>query len=181
MNRWLIYYNKYINYYAIHSKQYNYYCDTFSVSLNFQTPDRQMQLFRGKFKDNGSCGYLLKPSFLTDPNTSFNPRAESFPEVWGQAVTMQVKLYNIINTMQVKLYHSINTRQVKLYHSINTRQVKLYHSVNTMQVKLYHSVNTMQVKLYHSIYTMQVKPYHSVNTMQVKLYHSICTMQVKLY
>ncbi|KAF6038588.1 PLCD3 [Bugula neritina] len=60
------------------------------VSLNFQTPDRQMQLFRGKFKDNGSCGYLLKPSFLTDTNTSFNPRAESFPEVWGQAVTMQI-------------------------------------------------------------------------------------------
>lgn len=48
-----------------------------------------MQVYRGKFKDNGGCGYILKPSFMTDPNTTFNPKGP-FPDNWGKAVKIEV-------------------------------------------------------------------------------------------
>ncbi|XP_058708814.1 1-phosphatidylinositol 4,5-bisphosphate phosphodiesterase zeta-1-like [Poecile atricapillus] len=44
------------------------------VALNFQTPGTQMELQDGKFLDNGGCGYVLKPVFLRDRNTTFTPR-----------------------------------------------------------------------------------------------------------
>ncbi|XP_067931540.1 1-phosphatidylinositol 4,5-bisphosphate phosphodiesterase delta-1-like [Watersipora subatra] len=59
------------------------------VSLNFQTSDRAMQIYRGKFKDNGSCGYILKPEFMRKSIT-FNPRAGAFPESWGRLYTIKV-------------------------------------------------------------------------------------------
>lgn len=34
------------------------------VALNYQTPDKPMQLNQAKFRDNGNCGYLLKPEFM---------------------------------------------------------------------------------------------------------------------
>ncbi|XP_074794312.1 1-phosphatidylinositol 4,5-bisphosphate phosphodiesterase zeta-1 [Natator depressus] len=43
------------------------------VALNFQTPGLQMELQNGKFMDNGGCGYLLKPEFMRDSTTQFNP------------------------------------------------------------------------------------------------------------
>ncbi|CAM4468375.1 unnamed protein product [Caretta caretta] len=43
------------------------------VALNFQTPGLQMELQNGKFMDNGGCGYLLKPEFMRDSATQFNP------------------------------------------------------------------------------------------------------------
>lgn len=37
------------------------------IALNYQTPDKPMQLNQAKFRDNGACGYILKPRFmLTD-------------------------------------------------------------------------------------------------------------------
>ncbi|KAJ7400539.1 hypothetical protein BTVI_104475 [Pitangus sulphuratus] len=45
-----------------------------SVALNFQTPGIQMELQDGKFLDNGGCGYILKPEFLRDRNTTFTPK-----------------------------------------------------------------------------------------------------------
>ncbi|KAM7055789.1 1-phosphatidylinositol 4,5-bisphosphate phosphodiesterase zeta-1 [Acridotheres tristis] len=44
------------------------------VALNFQTLGPQMELQDGKFLDNGGCGYVLKPGFLRDPNSTFTPR-----------------------------------------------------------------------------------------------------------
>ncbi|XP_064277466.1 1-phosphatidylinositol 4,5-bisphosphate phosphodiesterase zeta-1 isoform X1 [Passer domesticus] len=44
------------------------------VALNFQTPGTHMELQEGKFLDNGGCGYVLKPEFLRDRNTTFTPR-----------------------------------------------------------------------------------------------------------
>ncbi|XP_050180481.1 1-phosphatidylinositol 4,5-bisphosphate phosphodiesterase zeta-1 isoform X2 [Myiozetetes cayanensis] len=44
------------------------------VALNFQTPGTQMELQDGKFLDNGGCGYILKPEFLRDRNTTFTPK-----------------------------------------------------------------------------------------------------------
>ncbi|XP_046895028.1 LOW QUALITY PROTEIN: 1-phosphatidylinositol 4,5-bisphosphate phosphodiesterase delta-3-A [Hypomesus transpacificus] len=43
------------------------------VALNFQTPGEQMDLNQGRFLPNGRCGYVLKPSFLCSPTTTFNP------------------------------------------------------------------------------------------------------------
>lgn len=41
------------------------------VALNYQTPDKPMQLNTGKFKENGGCGFVLRPEFMfTD---GFNP------------------------------------------------------------------------------------------------------------
>ncbi|KAM7382292.1 hypothetical protein PAMA_012919 [Pampus argenteus] len=43
------------------------------VALNFQTPGEQMDLNQGKFLQNGQCGYILKPHFMCQPETTFNP------------------------------------------------------------------------------------------------------------
>ncbi|CAF1230912.1 unnamed protein product [Adineta ricciae] len=44
------------------------------VALNYQSDDRSMQLCYGKFLDNGSCGYVLKPNYLLQIEKSkFNP------------------------------------------------------------------------------------------------------------
>lgn len=49
------------------------------VALNYQTGDKPMQLNQAKFRDNGNCGYLLKPDFMfrdefdpTDKGTLIN-------------------------------------------------------------------------------------------------------------
>ncbi|XP_066996227.2 1-phosphatidylinositol 4,5-bisphosphate phosphodiesterase gamma-1 [Anabrus simplex] len=34
------------------------------VALNYQTPDKAMQLNQAKFRENGNCGYLLRPDFM---------------------------------------------------------------------------------------------------------------------
>ncbi|XP_037703417.1 1-phosphatidylinositol 4,5-bisphosphate phosphodiesterase zeta-1 [Choloepus didactylus] len=43
------------------------------VALNFQTPGLPMDLQNGKFLDNGGSGYILKPQFLRDGKSNFNP------------------------------------------------------------------------------------------------------------
>ncbi|XP_027145277.1 1-phosphatidylinositol 4,5-bisphosphate phosphodiesterase delta-3-A [Larimichthys crocea] len=43
------------------------------VALNFQTPGEQMDLNHGRFLQNGQCGYVLKPPFMCQPGTTFNP------------------------------------------------------------------------------------------------------------
>lgn len=43
------------------------------VALNFQTPGEQMDLNQGRFLQNGECGYILKPAFLCQPDSTFNP------------------------------------------------------------------------------------------------------------
>jgi len=48
------------------------------VALNYQTSGVPMQVNIGKFRDNGGCGYLLKPQFLRDPTASFNPHTGPF-------------------------------------------------------------------------------------------------------
>lgn len=43
------------------------------VALNHQTRSVPVQLHHGKFRQNGKAGYVLKPSFLRDAGTSFDP------------------------------------------------------------------------------------------------------------
>ncbi|NXE46607.1 PLCD4 phosphodiesterase, partial [Casuarius casuarius] len=49
------------------------------VALNFQTAGAEMDLCDGLFSQNGRCGYVLKPSFMRDEGTLFNP---SDPSSW---------------------------------------------------------------------------------------------------
>ncbi|KAL6094733.1 plcd3 [Pungitius sinensis] len=43
------------------------------VALNFQTHGEQMDLNEGRFLQNSQCGYTLKPAFMCEPDTTFNP------------------------------------------------------------------------------------------------------------
>lgn len=46
------------------------------AALNYQTGDKPMQLNQAKFRENGNCGYLLKPDFMFHDNydpTDKNP------------------------------------------------------------------------------------------------------------
>lgn len=41
------------------------------IALNYQTPDKPMQLNQAKFRDNGACGFILKPRIMR--NETFDP------------------------------------------------------------------------------------------------------------
>ncbi|CAM9286189.1 unnamed protein product [Lampetra fluviatilis] len=43
------------------------------VALNFQTAGREMDLNDGKFRQNGGCGYILKPSVTRNRESLFDP------------------------------------------------------------------------------------------------------------
>ncbi|KAL1501701.1 hypothetical protein ABEB36_006983 [Hypothenemus hampei] len=59
----------------IDSSNYNpinmWNCGSQMVALNYQTGDKPMQLNQAKFRDNGACGYLLKPEFMN--RAEFDP------------------------------------------------------------------------------------------------------------
>jgi hypothetical protein len=42
----------------------------YAVALNFQTPGLMMDLYDGKFRQNGGCGYVLKPAMMRQPGFS---------------------------------------------------------------------------------------------------------------
>ncbi|XP_032841190.2 1-phosphatidylinositol 4,5-bisphosphate phosphodiesterase delta-4 isoform X2 [Tyto alba] len=48
-------------------------CHLLPVALNFQTAGTEMDLCDGLFSQNGGCGYVLKPPFMRDEETLFNP------------------------------------------------------------------------------------------------------------
>ncbi|XP_069761271.1 1-phosphatidylinositol 4,5-bisphosphate phosphodiesterase delta-3-like isoform X2 [Narcine bancroftii] len=43
------------------------------VALNFQKPGMEMDLNKGKFRQNGRSGYILKPIFMRDRSIHFDP------------------------------------------------------------------------------------------------------------
>lgn len=45
------------------------------MALNFQTPGAEMDLNDGRFLVNGQCGYVLKPAFLRNSQSTFDPEA----------------------------------------------------------------------------------------------------------
>ncbi|NWQ74759.1 PLCD4 phosphodiesterase, partial [Columbina picui] len=61
------------------------------VALNFQTAGTEMDLCDGLFSQNGRCGYVLKPPFMRDEETFFNPSDSSSWEGPGPiTLTIQV-------------------------------------------------------------------------------------------
>ncbi|XP_011739204.2 1-phosphatidylinositol 4,5-bisphosphate phosphodiesterase zeta-1 isoform X2 [Macaca nemestrina] len=73
------------------------------VALNFQTPGLPMDLQNGKFLDNGGSGYILKPHFLRESESYFNPSdiKESMP------ITLTIRL---ISGIQLPLTHSSSNK-----------------------------------------------------------------------
>ncbi|XP_036889862.1 1-phosphatidylinositol 4,5-bisphosphate phosphodiesterase zeta-1 [Sturnira hondurensis] len=59
------------------------------VALNFQTPGLPMDIQNGKFLDNGNSGYILKPRFLRDAETDFDP--SKIPED-SDPVTLMIRV-----------------------------------------------------------------------------------------
>ncbi|KAJ8684283.1 hypothetical protein QAD02_020075, partial [Eretmocerus hayati] len=59
------------------------------VALNYQTGDKSMQLNQAKFRENGNCGYLLKPDFMF--HEDFSPYDKStLTGVDALKITIQV-------------------------------------------------------------------------------------------
>lgn len=58
-----------------------------TVALNFQTPGYEMDLNTGRFLINGQCGYVLKPAYLRQLNTTFDPECPGPPRT---TLTVQV-------------------------------------------------------------------------------------------
>lgn len=50
-------------------------CGVQMTALNYQTPDRAMQINQAKFRQNGNSGYVLRPDFMfnTGDNQSLSP------------------------------------------------------------------------------------------------------------
>ncbi|RDD46947.1 1-phosphatidylinositol 4,5-bisphosphate phosphodiesterase gamma-1 [Trichoplax sp. H2] len=63
-------------------------CGSQIVALNIQTPDRTMQISYGKFTQNGSCGYILKPSTMLKEN--YDPYASQFTDVEPLTIRMTI-------------------------------------------------------------------------------------------
>ncbi|KFW87053.1 1-phosphatidylinositol 4,5-bisphosphate phosphodiesterase delta-1, partial [Manacus vitellinus] len=61
------------------------------VALNFQTAGTEMDVYQGRFQDNGFSGYVLKPEFLRDEQTKFNPKSIT-EGTWGTKKKLLLKI-----------------------------------------------------------------------------------------
>ncbi|KAI2649015.1 1-phosphatidylinositol 4,5-bisphosphate phosphodiesterase delta-1 [Labeo rohita] len=61
------------------------------VALNFQTPGKEMDLNQARFLPNGKCGYILKPEFMRDPASQFDPKCLTVGP-WLQKKTFHVMI-----------------------------------------------------------------------------------------
>ena len=50
----------------------NWFCGSQIVALNYQTCSTPMKINRGRFRENGRCGYILKPEFKPEMNFPYN-------------------------------------------------------------------------------------------------------------
>lgn len=55
------------------------------IALNYQTPDKSMQLNQAKFRDNGACGFVLKPEYMFSESPE-----EALLRVTAKVVTLRV-------------------------------------------------------------------------------------------
>jgi hypothetical protein len=60
-----------------------------AVALNYQKEDSANFYNLSFFKNNGSCGYVLKPTFLRDPAIRYNPREKSHRD---RGISLNLKL-----------------------------------------------------------------------------------------
>lgn len=68
-------------------------CHLPPVALNFQTAGMEMDLCDGLFSQNGHCGYVLKPPFMRDEETLFNPSDPGSREGPGP-ITLTIQVWD---------------------------------------------------------------------------------------
>ncbi|KAF5903599.1 1-phosphatidylinositol 4,5-bisphosphate phosphodiesterase delta-1 isoform X1 [Clarias magur] len=73
------------------------------VALNFQTAGEEMDLNQGRFLPNGKTGYILKPEFLRNPDSQFDPNNCS-KGLWFKKKILQVM---VISAQQLPKLKSI--------------------------------------------------------------------------
>lgn len=74
-------------------------CGVQMVALNYQTPDRAMQLNEAKFRQNGKCGYLLRPEFMSSNN--YHPYERSLIESIVEPLTLSVRVSDLLNNVAI--------------------------------------------------------------------------------
>lgn len=72
----------------------------FKVALNFQTPGCEMDLNDGRFLQNGCCGYVLKPRFLCNGQSTFQPEAP----LQGSSHKSIMMMIKVLGSMQRGLW-----------------------------------------------------------------------------
>ncbi|KAF4014119.1 hypothetical protein G4228_005503 [Cervus hanglu yarkandensis] len=89
----LVVYLKAVTFYSFtHSREHYHFYETSSfsetkaknlikeaVAMNMQTAGLEMDLCDGLFRQNAGCGYVLKPDFLRDAQSSFHPERPISP------------------------------------------------------------------------------------------------------
>ncbi|KAK3868344.1 hypothetical protein Pcinc_026256, partial [Petrolisthes cinctipes] len=61
------------------------------VALNFQTPGQMMDVYEGRFRANGGCGYLLKPAVMREHISLFSAHSrDTIPGVAPQLLKIKV-------------------------------------------------------------------------------------------
>ena len=63
------------------------------AAINQQTQGLSFDLNVARFRQNGNCGYVLKPALLRDPKSSFNPLGSSqisLPGITPQMLQIKV-------------------------------------------------------------------------------------------
>ncbi|KAM9436890.1 1-phosphatidylinositol 4,5-bisphosphate phosphodiesterase delta-1-like [Clarias gariepinus] len=73
------------------------------VALNFQTGGEEMDLNQGRFLPNGKTGYILKPEFMRNPDSQFDPNNHS-NGLWFKKKILQVM---VISAQQLPKLKSI--------------------------------------------------------------------------
>ena len=48
------------------------------AALNYQKTGQAMHINEGRFRQNGHCGFVLKPDVYLDPEIEFNPALSGF-------------------------------------------------------------------------------------------------------
>ncbi|RWS23685.1 Inactive phospholipase C-like protein 2 [Leptotrombidium deliense] len=66
-------------------------CGCQLVAMNYQTGGQMMDFYRGWFRQNGNCGYVLKPAFLRERFCLFNSRRkDSLPAVDPLSIRLKI-------------------------------------------------------------------------------------------
>eukprot|EP00731_Ephydatia_muelleri_P028387 Em0020g31a len=79
-------------------------CGMHMVALNFQTPDVWMHLNQGFFRQNGGCGYVLKPEVMRGSSQSSVKYSPSMTEPHPDIPTVDLEIEVLISGQQLCPY-----------------------------------------------------------------------------
>lgn len=74
-----------------------------TVALNFQTAGEGMDLNDGLFSQNGCCGYVLKPSFMQQTKSGFDPESPQKQEDY-QPVILNIQVETLPEERSVCMF-----------------------------------------------------------------------------